>query len=96
MPIYDYKCDQCGTVTETIRRSNVFAITCPACKEDPNPVNQRYGQGWAYRLLSAPASFRFPDMATVNKKRQRVKEPRWLYPDEIGRASCRERVFGLV
>jgi hypothetical protein len=35
----------------------------------------------ADRQLSVPAAFRFPDMVTLTKKRQRIKEPIWRYPD---------------
>ena len=81
MPIYDYKCDQCDAVTEKILPSYVDAIYCPECFKDEPEVNSILGIGIARRQLSCPASFRFPDMATLNKRRQRIKEPIWRYPD---------------
>ncbi len=81
MPLYDYKCDQCDTVTEAVRKSSVSIISCPECAKDEPEVNARLGEGLAYRQISAPACFKFPDMATLTKKRQRIKEPIWRYPD---------------
>jgi putative FmdB family regulatory protein len=80
MPIYDYKCSECGTVTEKIKPATCAAIQCPECLKD-SEIEPRLHVGIAYRQLSTPAAFRFPDMATLNKKRQRIKEPIWRYPD---------------
>ena len=80
MPIYDYKCSECQAVTEAIKPSTCAAIQCPQCLIDAD-TEPRLHVGIAYRMLSVPAGFRFPDMAVLNKRRQRIKEPIWRYPD---------------
>jgi len=73
MPRYDFKCQECLEVTEKICHSSITMIVCPLCKNDGGP----FVPGAAGRQLSAPASIRVPDMAALNKKRQRIKEPIW-------------------
>lgn len=34
MPLYDYKCTSCGTVTERINSHAITAIDCPKCGAD--------------------------------------------------------------
>lgn len=31
MPIYDYRCGECGTVSEILQRGLSEAVRCPAC-----------------------------------------------------------------
>lgn len=47
MPIFDYKCDLCGKVTEKIREASLFGVCCSHCPS-----------GFAIKQLSAPASIR--------------------------------------
>lgn len=42
MPIYEYRCEDCGTEFESLVRGRA-AVTCPAC-----------GSGTLKKLLSAP------------------------------------------
>lgn len=69
MPNYDFKCEKCSAVHEQIVDSAITMVPCRACI------------GPSRRLLSAPASIKMADMATLNRKRQRINEPTWVYPD---------------
>jgi putative FmdB family regulatory protein len=80
VPIYDYQCSKCHVITERIRPSTCEAIQCPACLEDCSSAPGLH-VGIAYRMLSVPAGFRFPDMLALNRKRQRIKEPVYRFPD---------------
>lgn len=80
MPLYDFKCHDCGQISEKIVPSTVRVIACE--KHDPLSMDGPFAPLHpAHRLLSAPASFKVPDMAVLTKKRQRIKEPIWRYPD---------------
>lgn len=80
MPIYDYQCQSCHVITEKIRPVAVTTIVCPECILDTKLGGPRV-PGVAVRLLSAPARITMADMPTLNRKRQRIKEPVWRYPD---------------
>lgn len=80
MPLYDFLCDECYSVTEKLVPSSVSSIVCPECLEDAKH-QPRLSIGCAVRQLSAPARITMADMPTLNRKRQRVKEPLWRYPD---------------
>jgi putative FmdB family regulatory protein len=64
MPTYDFKCRKCSLVFEKLVNSAITLIPCDACSSAP-----------ADRLLSCPASIKMADMATVNRKRDRIREP---------------------
>lgn len=70
MPTYDFKCRQCSLVFEKHVPSAITMVPCDACPAAP-----------ADRLLSAPASIKMANMDSLERKRQRVREPRWKYPD---------------
>jgi len=70
MPTYDFKCRKCDLVFEKLVPAAVTLIPCNKCSDSG-----------ADRLLSAPASIRMTDMVTKNKRRQRITEPTWVYPD---------------
>ena len=74
MPIYEFKCKKCSTVHGRIVKSTVEQMPCPVCTTDRTIQ-------FADRQLSAPARITMADMPTLNRKRQRVKEPLWRYPD---------------
>ncbi len=84
MPLYDFKCRKEGHVFEKIAPFDHKVVTCPLCPVQTIRLNLKEGVDicvLADQQLPIPASFRFPDMATLNKKRQRIKEPIWRYPD---------------
>lgn len=73
MPIYDYKCIKCSTVTEKIKPSTVTEIECPKCPCVP-----------AMRQLSIPAVVRIAGVGVKNprgSKKDRISEPVWR--DEV-------------
>lgn len=69
MPLYDYQCLVCHSTEEHVARHTVTSMHCTAC----GSVTQR--------LWGAPASIRMANMNVINKRRQRIKEPTFLYPD---------------
>lgn len=79
MPTYDFKCSECGVVSEKIKPSTCTVIPCPECLLDAD-LEPRLHVGMAYRLLSAPAGIRMGD-GRAQRKAQRIQEPVWRYPD---------------
>lgn len=73
MPIVEYQCDEGHEKVERIElsreRGSLPSMNCATCSK---PLHV---------IISTPAAFRFPDMAVLNKRRQRIKEPIWRYPD---------------
>jgi putative FmdB family regulatory protein len=53
MPLYDYKCEECGTVSEFFVRGSEGSLTCPQC-----------GAKRLVKQLSVPASIK---MGNSNK-----------------------------
>ena len=79
MPTYDFKCDECGAVTEKIKPWTYRLIPCPECLKDAE-LEPRLQVGFAWRQLSAPAGIRMGD-GRAQRKAQRIQEPVWRYPD---------------
>jgi putative FmdB family regulatory protein len=64
MPTYDFKCRKCDLVFEKLVHSAITLVPCDKCSDSG-----------ADRQLSCPASIKMADMATVNRKRDRIREP---------------------
>ena len=61
MPIYEYKCDKCGTFEATQRITDKALAKCPACKGKvkkliSNTSFQLKGSGWYITDSSLPIS----------------------------------------
>lgn len=73
MPLYDYKCDLCKRLTESIQKSDVQFIRCGKCDFMV-----------AERQLSAPGGIRAHGaqggMVLSEKERKKVTEPLWHDP----------------
>lgn len=50
MPIYDYECDNCHKVTESIQKTDTLALECPDC-------------GFmAHRIMTKPPTWKFAEI----------------------------------
>lgn len=67
MPIREYVCHECHQRETRIELAGKCydPLTCVTCTSRMTT------------MISAPASFRFPDMSTLRRKRERIKEPVW-------------------
>jgi len=85
MPIYDFKCRKCSGVFEKIVKSEVIVMPCELCPPKGLVLDHTKPQVeipyLADRMLSVPGSIRMADMATLNRKRQRITEPVYRFPD---------------
>lgn len=70
MPIREYECEL-GHREERIELRQIAPASsvCVTCGSISQP------------LISTPARIHMADMVTLNRKRQRIKEPIWRYPD---------------
>jgi len=68
MPMYEFLCQECGIVEKILPVGHLLT-RCWTCG---SPLTS---------LISAPGSLKFPDMEKVRKKRQRITEPVWRYPN---------------
>lgn len=73
MPIREYLCPE-GHTTERLELR-------PHAPTDPSLTCATCGKNSLTLTLSAPSSIRMADMSVLTKKRQRIKEPIWRYPD---------------
>jgi len=76
MPLYEYKCQQCGHVVEALQRAKDKALeTCPKCggplrKLISPPAIQFKGNGWYitdYARKAPPASASTPESKPETK-----------------------------
>jgi putative FmdB family regulatory protein len=43
MPIFEYKCENCGKITEKFMVENVKTINCPSCNSISNKIFSVFG-----------------------------------------------------
>ena len=84
MPLYDYKCRDCGHVFEAIERSTVVAKPCPKCPGKWVTLlgkDKEHLPAWAFRQLSCPGGIRAHGanggMVLSEAQMKKIKEPVW-------------------
>lgn len=66
MPLYDFQCIECATVTERLTASDVLFTLCPTCGHTQE------------RQLSAPGGLKVNGRMVLSQKQMRmIKEPVW-------------------
>ena len=55
MPIYEFRCECCSTLTEKICRSDVQTIDCPQCGKEARRIVSVFSAGASNSGAPAPA-----------------------------------------